>query len=230
MSTTSASTARGPEAPGARGMASADDIVQGLARADLARFLSACFYEPDAAFAEERLFESMAEAAGRVDADLAAQAKRLGEAFAAEGVDALLVEYTRLFLGPVSPHAAPYGSAWLQPGGSLMQESTEAVQALYQEGGFDVDDDVHELPDHVAVELEFLYALEFALERSRRENDAAERGRIEDLRRRFLGVHLGAWIEPFAARVESGSQSVFYRELAALARRFVEMELRAATH
>ena len=208
----------------------ADDIVQGLARADLARFLSACFYEPDPAFAEEALFQSMAEAAARVDADLGARARRLGEAFVAEGVDALLVEYTRLFLGPVSPHAAPYGSAWLQPGGGLMQESTQAVLALYREGGFDVDEELHELPDHVAVELEFLYALEFSLERARRENDAEERERLEDLRRRFLGVHLGAWVEPFAARVESGAQSVFYRELAAMTRRFVSLVARAATH
>lgn len=208
----------------------AADIVQGLARADLARFLSACFYEPDPAFAEEGLFQSMAESAARVDADLAARARRLGEAFDSEGVDALLVDYARLFLGPVSPHAAPYGSAWLQPGGALMQESTEAVRALYREGGFDVDDALHDLPDHVAVELEFLYALEFSLERARRENDVAERERIEDLRRRFLAVHLGAWIEPFVARVESGAQSVFYRELAAMTRRFVSLVARAATH
>ena len=52
------------------------------ARADLARLLSACYYEPTAAFAEERVFEAMAEAATRIDAPLAEASRRLGAAAA----------------------------------------------------------------------------------------------------------------------------------------------------
>ena len=40
---------------------------------DLCRFLSACFYEPTPLFTEERLFESMLQAARQLDAGLAAQ-------------------------------------------------------------------------------------------------------------------------------------------------------------
>ena len=93
-----------------------------------------------------------------------------------------------------------------------------------------LDEELHDLPDHVAVELEFLYALEFAIERARREADESGRAEVEALRRRFLGAHLGAWIAPFAARVEGGARTAFYRELALMVRRFVELEARADSH
>ena len=40
-----------------------------------------------------------------------------------------------------------------------MGDSTMAVLALYREGGFHVAEAFTEMPDHVAVELEFLYLL-----------------------------------------------------------------------
>lgn len=183
------------------------------ARADLCRFLAACYYEPAAEFAEERLFESMTEAAGRLDAEFADSVRRLGRLFAEAGPERLLLDYTRLFLGPVETLAKPYGSVWLEPGAVLMQESTIAVQALYEEGGFELAEDFHELPDHIAAELEFLYLM------IHRQNDG--------LRQRFLRQHLGRWIAPFAAAMRSGATEPFYRELADLTERFVAREAAA---
>ena len=42
------------------------------------------------------------------------------------------MDYTRLFLGPIAPLARPNGSFWLGGETKLMQDSTMAVQALYQ--------------------------------------------------------------------------------------------------
>ena len=53
-----------------------DDLARGMARADLCRFLAACYYEPGPEFAEEKLFESMQAAASRVHPDFAAGAPR----------------------------------------------------------------------------------------------------------------------------------------------------------
>jgi TorA maturation chaperone TorD len=202
-----------------------------VAREDLCRFLAACFYEPAPMFAEARLFDSMRLAAEQVDADLGVRARRLGEAFAKDALQDLLVDYTRLFLGPVQPLAKPYGSFWLSGESTLMQDSTRQVLELYAQAGFDIDDGFHELPDHVAVELEFLYLLAFRQNRARHDADDAALDELLRLEQRFLGQHLGAWFAPFTAAMAAGAQTDFYRELAALTDAFLRLQLaRAQPH
>jgi TorA maturation chaperone TorD len=50
---------------------------------------------------------------------------------------------------------------------------------------------------------------------------------VDALRRRFLAGHLGAWVGPFSAAVKAGAETDFYRALAALTQRFVDLEARA---
>ncbi len=205
-----------------------DELGLGIARADLCRFLAACHYQPGPEFAEEKMFESMAAVAARVHPDFAAGARRLGAAFAAEDPEVLLVDYTRIFLGPVEPVAKPYGSVWLGGQQALMQDSSMAVQQLYAQGGFEIDEDFRELPDHVAAELEFLYLLIYRETEARAQGDADAATAMSALRRRFLAEHLGAWVGPFTAAVSEGATTDFYRELADLTRRVVAAEAAAA--
>lgn len=200
------------------------------AREDLCRFLAACYYQPDPMFAEERMFDSMRAAAEHVDPALAERVRRLAAAFASQDLEALLVDYTRLFVGPVDPRAQPYGSFWLGDDTKPAQDSTAALLALYREGGFDVDDALCDLPDHVAVELEFLYLLLFARNQALQANDADALRAVDRLQRRFIREHLGAWIGPFAAAVQAGAETPFYRELAALTERVVRGEAAVPTN
>ena len=203
------------------------DSERGVARENLCRFLAACYYEPGPEFAErEALRPSMRAAAAALDPAWAALATRLGAAFAATEPQALLVDYTRLFLGPVNALARPYGSVWLTGEASLMQDSSMAVLGIYREGGFDLSEDFRELPDHIAAELEFLYLLIFRENAAQRESDLDGLAATLKLRERFLAAHLGAWIEPFTAAMESAAQTDYYRILADLTRRFVASELR----
>ena len=204
-----------------------DEWERGIARADLCRFLAACHYQPGPEFAEERMFDSMLAAASRVAPDFAARARRIGDAYAAEHPESLLVDYTQLFLGPVDTLAKPYGSAWLGGQQALMQDSTIAVQQLYEEGGFEISEDFRELPDHVAAELEFLYLLIFRETEARRNGDLESTNAMTALRQRVLAEHLGAWIGPFTQAVKDGARTPFYRELADLTRSFVETEAAA---
>jgi TorA maturation chaperone TorD len=198
---------------------------------DLCRFLSACYYEPTQMFAEEHLFESMAAAAQKLHPDLAALAQGLGAAFAAQDLQTLLVDYTRLFLGPVNPLASPYGSVWLTGEKTLMQDTTQSVLGLYAQGGFDIDEAFQELPDHVAVELEFLYLLNFRIREATAAGAgaeaAAERPRLSALREQFLDQHLGAWVGPFTQAVQAGAECAFYRDVAALTALFVQLQRQA---
>ena len=197
------------------------------ARADLSRLLAACYYEPGPELAEERVFDALAGAAALIDPGLEAEARRLGAAFTGARPEDLLVDYARLFLGPVKALAQPYGSAWLEADGGLMRDSTMAVAALYAEGGFEVAGEFRDLPDHVAAELEFLYLLWFQIAQARMNGDAAALAAADALRRRFLEQHLGAWIGPFSTAVKAGAQTDFYRSLAALTERFVGIESQA---
>jgi putative dimethyl sulfoxide reductase chaperone len=201
-----------------------DDFDKASARADLCRFLAACYYEPDPEFAEERLFDSMLEVAGRIDPELAELARKLGEDFAAQDLQSLLIDYTKLFLGPMQPLVSPLASVWLSGEATSTQDSTMVALDLYDQAGFELDEEFREVPDHVAVELEFLCLLTFRQSEAHRADLADIVRDWEQLERFFLAKHLGAWIGPFAAAVKAGAETAFYRDLAELTERFVRME------
>ena len=201
------------------------DPDEKVAREDLCRFLSACYYEPAVEFAEEKLFDNMLIAARRLDPYLAEHARGLGDAFASQDIETLLVDYTRLFLGPVQALASPYGESWLSSSAPTQDNPPLAVLDLYSQGGFEIDEEFRERPDHVAVELEFLYLLIFNQNRAVGAGKSDEAATTRSLQQRFLAEHLGAWIAPFAAAMASGAQSAFYRELGALTERFVRMQV-----
>ena len=194
------------------------------ARADLCRFLAACYYEPTTDFSEEHLFDSMVAAANAIHPDIAERARKLGAAFVAQDVEALLVDYTALFIGPSQPRAMPYASFWLTADQSGRHESTMAVLNLYEQGGFDVSEDFRELPDHVAVELEFLYLLIFAQNQAQLGGNMADLAAANALHHRFVVEHLNVWLGAFAAAVKSGTNTAFYRELVELSAIFVRLE------
>jgi TorA maturation chaperone TorD len=101
------------------------------------------------------------------------------------------------------------------------------VLELYAEGGFAIDEEFRDLPDHVAAELEFLYLLLFRQAEACKNEDEKAASASRELARRLLHEHLGRWIGPFAAAVRSGAQTDFYRELADLSARFVLAETAA---
>ncbi|WP_420475177.1 TorD/DmsD family molecular chaperone [Noviherbaspirillum sp. ST9] len=209
---------------------SAYDPDEATAREDLCRFLAACFYEPGPEFAEEHLFDSMLAAATRVHPDLADGVRKLSAAFAAQDLQTLLVDYTRLFLGPVQAQANPYGSSWLAAPAQTEENPSLDVLELYSAGGFDISDEFMDLPDHVAVELEFLYLLEFQRNEAQRAGQMADLADVQQLKQKFLRAHLGAWIGPFAAAIKDGAETVFYRELADLTERFIRLQERDVGH
>lgn len=194
------------------------------AREDLARFLAGCYYEPGPEFAEERLFESMLAAARRIDPELAEHAQRLGQAFAASELPDLLVDYTRLFLGAPQALAKPYSSVWLTGQPELMQDSAMQLLKLYEQGGFEIDPEFRDLPDHVAVELEFLYLLTHRQNQARADGDDQALQAVEVLRTAFLVGHLGRWLGPFILAMHDHAQCEFYRELAEFTELFVRLE------
>lgn len=150
--------------------------------------LARCWQEPD-----ERLGEAL-------EAGLFADAIR-----EEPSVRALQAEYTRLFVGPGDHPCPPYESVYRnrepdQELGQVLGASTAAVRKWYLEYGVSVDESWHDLPDHVAAELEFAGHL------------AA--GGEDDALDRFCAEHLQVWLPEFLERVESHADEAYYTVLA----------------
>ncbi|MBC8505514.1 MAG: molecular chaperone TorD family protein [Anaerolineales bacterium] len=137
----------------------------------------------------------------------------------------LLVDYSRLFVGPYKLLAPPYGSIYLDGQRQLFGDSTVDVQSRYESAGLQFSKDFREAPDHIAAELEFLYFLIFLeVEALEKENWEAV---LESLKfqESFLNDHLGAWISRFASDVEENAQTEFYKNLAIITSKFVQGDL-----
>jgi TorA maturation chaperone TorD len=134
----------------------------------------------------------------------------------AAALQALQVEYTHLFINAI-PHVPvpPYASAYVGQG-MLMNEPAEAALRAYRHAGLDLAEDYHDLPDHLAVELEFLSWLEErAIEAYEERN--GERAQVwTEQKETFLSQQVQPWLPEFCWRVEEAARIPFYPELAKL--------------
>ncbi len=131
---------------------------------------------------------------------------------------ALAVEYTRLFIGP-GAHIAPTEAA--QTNGTLWAAATSGVGAFIEEHGFLYRPGYHGLPDHIAVELEFMHELTKREAAAWERRDAGELRRCLQAQKAFLTDHLSRWVPAFCKRVRRESECAFYREMAGLTADFV---------
>ncbi|NIN69302.1 MAG: 4Fe-4S dicluster domain-containing protein [Anaerolineae bacterium] len=124
-----------------------------------------------------------------------------------EGLEA---EYTRLFVGPGRPVAHPCESVYRE--GQVMGECTLAVRERYAEEGLGPEDQL--LPDHVAVELEFMSYLARKEAEAWEENDVDRAEAYLRQEESFLREHLGRWLPSFCKRLLAGEAHPFYAGLA----------------
>jgi DMSO reductase family type II enzyme chaperone len=135
-------------------------------------------------------------------------------------LQALEIEYNRLFVGPGRPEAAPYESVYRDPHGQVMGPATRDVVRHYREAGLAPASDHHDLPDHVAMELSFMAYL--ALEESTAQGEEAQIWLEKE--QTFLQEHLGTWLPLFCQRVTAASRHPFYTALARLTSAFVDLD------
>ena len=159
----------------------------------------------------------------------------------AEGIDAffqkpeselledLAVEYTRLFLGPgkhISPHESIHHQRNDGQWGKLWGASTAEVKKLIESTGLTYSEDFKGLPDHIAVELEFMQQLTFREEQAWMDADVDAAVSCQQAEKNFIEEHLIRWIPDFCEKVIQQAELPFYRSLAALTHSFIEFEKR----
>lgn len=159
--------------------------------------------------------------------------------------EALAVEHRRLFVGPGPGFVPPYQSVYtdrqtielcgmpyggVQPRsktveGLLWGESTVAAAQCYREAGVEPIGDLARVPDHLALELQFMQHL------CSREAAARHAGRCDEVavwvRRQhtFVTAYLASWIEVFSGRVMANAGHPWYRAIAAATAEFVADEV-----
>jgi TorA maturation chaperone TorD len=184
------------------------------------RLLADCYYPPD-----ERLRGLIDDPASCLTPLCAELAPHI-QAMQTENLSAqnLIGDYARLFLGPFSTIAPPYGSVYLDPTNRVMGSSTAHVRDCYLETGLDISEDCGEAPDHISVELEFMHFLCI------KEAEAANEGDLEAAlyfsrkQGKFLEQSM-AWISEFTERVRTRAGTTFYRDLAECTSGFIDGHL-----
>ena len=186
-------------------------------RRDSYKLLSECYYIPD-----ERLIEmlsSLDTSRGTLYSDIAKHVPKISE------IDSIIIDYSKLFVGPYRLLAPPYGSIYLEDMGRVMGNSTVDVRNKYAEEGLNVN--LKEAPDHVAIELEFMYFLVFKEIEATRNHDLEKAVLYQRKQRTFLETHLGIWISDFADNVSSNAETAFYKKVACLTKSFIMEDLKS---
>lgn len=192
-----------------------DFIKREQARADSYRLLAACFCQPERdLFLKEEVFAGLVENLRQLYPPAAEEAARMQSDFSTTQQEELVVEYAHLFVGPHELVAPPYGSVYLDGQGEVMGPSTREVVRIYQEEGLALDEDFAELPDHITVELEFLYYLIVCELKALRSGDAKEAFRLFERQKKFLDNYLLKWVPKFCSGIEAGTALEYFRALA----------------
>jgi len=142
-------------------------------------------------------------------------------------LEELKADYAKLFLGPFTLLAPPYGSVYLDGERKIMGESTVEVRNLYRRAGVDVSNDFHDAPDHIAAELEFTYFLIFKEVEALSESEVGRAIDFINQQKAFMRDHLCAWVPKFTQRLEEVAETKFYKNLARATRAFLEENLDA---
>jgi len=195
-------------------------LTQESARQDAYKGLANCYNLPQEELINtleqlEQAFETLESEAGSPIALMRKEIK------GSEKLDDLKIEYARLFVGPYSVPAPPYGSVYLEDQRRVMGHSTMDVQKKYAQAGLTLSETFKDNPDHIMAELEFMYFLIF------KEIQAIQGGSLETVsdfllkQRLFLQDHLAVWIKDFGQNIETHSQKNFYKGLAMATQTFI---------
>lgn len=194
-------------------------------RADCYRLISACYCYAIEQLKEEGL-RALIESISSVSPEVLAFVKNMDEALRNTEVIDLKVDYTALFIGPFKLPSPPYGSCYLEQGRRVLGDTTMEVVKFYRQGGVEMDRDTHrDMPDHIAVELEFMYYLINKGIEAWQNGDTEGFSRYQDMQNEFLSRYLASWVEPFTRDMKAAAKTSFYQNLADCTLAFIKSDM-----
>ena len=137
----------------------------------------------------------------------------------------LRIDFSKLFVGPYKLLASPYGSTYLEGSEVLMGDSTMDVKNRYENEGLFMD--IKEAPDHIAIELEFMYFLILKEIEAKKTPDQEKADYYLEKQLSFLETHIARWIPEFSGNVIANAQTEFYKNLAHTTKAFIEEDMKS---
>jgi putative dimethyl sulfoxide reductase chaperone len=192
------------------------------ARASAFNMLTALLCQPEEQVVEESApFDTLRSALEIVYPDGTPCVDRLQAALQQYTFQELLVEYTRLFIGPFKTPVSPYSSLYFGTD-RVMDDTTLWVMECYKKAGLEFNYDIKDVPDHITVETEFMYYL---IHSEIKELDA---GRQEAARacwenqQEFFGQHYRKWVPQFCAKIAAETKNVYFKTLSTCVKSFID--------
>ena len=144
------------------------------------------------------------------------------QAFASEGGDAVQrasVEYTKLFIGPPQPAAAPWETMYGGDGKEVtvgFGKATFEMRELIREAGLEVSNENNQYADHIGIEL--LYASVLCTRIAEAVDDETVQVELQEKLGAFLQNHPLAWIDKLYAAVEASEPGGYIAAILALSK------------
>lgn len=188
-----------------------EEISKEIERAAYYKFLSECYYLPDEKQIEvlKCYKDSASQLFSEIEEHLPSK----------QDIKPLMVDYAKLFVGPFELLAPPYGSIYLEGGKKLLGDSSADVEQWYAEEGIKVD--IKEIPDHITIELEFMYLLISKKNDAISKDDANMVRHYQQKELSFLNIHLGNWVMDFTKQVEKHAKTEYYKKIAQITSTFI---------
>lgn len=186
---------------------------------DLYRFLADFFYTPKNYLGENKeAWIKLLEGFKILEIEVSSALELINNLNFAS-LEELLVEFTRLFIGSIEYVAPPYASYYLE--GRLFGDSALKALEFYKKAELDLKDDFNELPDHIAVQFEFMSYLISQEVKYLYEKNYPQAYQFYQLQREFLETCVFTWVDSFCHKIKEGTHSKFYYSLAKVLQSFI---------
>lgn len=132
-------------------------------------------------------------------------------------------EYNRLFL--IKPLVPPYETTYLKSMGKSDGMVVATVSGIYAQAGLAISPSFNDMPDHVAIELEFM---SFLCEKELQALSEGDEESVSDMQQgqyEFMGKHLAQWYPHFAEKALSEAKKNLYKNVVGASTAFLRKEL-----
>jgi TorA maturation chaperone TorD len=202
-----------------------EQVIKKKKKEEGLRLLAACFYEPERELlATENVLENLRGCLTAVCPQAVDSVDGMTKAIQRYSDEQLKVAYAKLFVGPFALAAAPYGSVYLDEGGRVMGDSTMDVIKWYEQEGLARSDDCKDLPDHIAIELEFVSYLVCKEIAALENSDSQTAAAYATKQQLFTDTLLCPWVPEFCEKIRQGTDNAFYTALAECASTVISQE------